>query len=143
MISALAPLNKEQLKSWLGLINYYRRFISNFAATTSVLNDLLKDKVKCQWGDKQNKAFDKVKKVLCSASVLVHYDPKLPIVVESNASPTGLGAVISHILHNEEEKQISFASRTLRPTEQNYSQIEKGAIGIVFAVQKFHVYLYG
>ena len=143
MISAPTPLNKEQLKSWLGLINYYRRFIPNLLATTSVLNELLKDKAKWQWGQKHRNAFDKVKEVLCSASVLVHYDPNLPIVVASDASPTGLGAVISHVLPNEEEKPIAYASRTLTPAEQNYSQIEKEALGIIFAVQKFHIYLYG
>ena len=73
----------------------------------------------------------------------MHYDPKLPIVVASDASPTGLGAVISHVLPNEEEKPIVFASRTLSPAEQNYSQIEKEALGFIYAVQKFHIYLYG
>ena len=143
MISAPTPLNKEQLKPWLSLINYYRRFLPNLVTTTSVLNELLKDKVKWQWEQKHSKAFDKVKEILCSASVLVHYDLKLPIVVANDTSPTGLGAVISHVLSNEEEKPIAFASRTLSPAEQNYSQIEKEALGIIFAVQKFHIYLYG
>ena len=143
MITAPVPENKEQLKSWLGLINYYRRFIPNLASLVSDLNDLLKEKVKWNWGSKQNRAFSKVKGILSSASVLTHFDPSLPIVVASDASPTGLGAVISHICPNGKEQPIAFASRTLSPAERNYSQIEREALGIIFAVQKFHIYLYG
>ena len=119
MISAPVPGNKEQLKSWLGLINYYRRFIPNLATLVSDLNDLLKEKVKWHWGNKQNRAFTKVKEILSSASVLTHFDPSLPIVVASDASPTGLGAVISHIFPDKVERPIAYASRTLNPSERN------------------------
>ena len=143
MITAPVPVNKEQLKSWLGLINYYRRFIPNLATLVSDLNELLKEKVKWHWGSKQNRAFSKVKELLSSASVLTHFDPNLPIVVASDASPTGLGAVISHIFPDRTERPIAFASRTLSPAERNYSQIEREALGIIFAIQRFHIYLYG
>ena len=143
MTTAPVPVNKEQLKSWLGLINYYRRFIPNLATLVSDLNELLKEKVKWHWGSKQNRAFSKVKELLSSASVLTHLDPKLPIVVASDVSPTGLGAVISHIFPDRVERPIAYASRALSPAERNYSQIEREALGIIFAIRRFHIYLYG
>ena len=143
MTTAPVPVNKEQLKCWLGLINYYRHFIPNLATLVSDLNELLKEKIKWHWGSKQNRAFSKVKELLSSASVLTHFDPNLPIVVASDASPTGLGAVISHIFPDRVERPIAYASRTLSLAERNYSQIEREALGIIFAIQRFHIYLYG
>ena len=109
------------------------------ATLVSDLNELLKEKVKWHWGSKQNRAFSKVKKLLSSASVLTHFDPNLA----SDAGPTGLGAVISHIFPDRVERPIAYASRTLSLAECNYSQIEREALGIIFAIQRFQIYLYG
>lgn len=78
-----------------------------------------------------------------SSRVLVHYDPQLPIILECDAAPYGLGAVLSHQLSTGEERPVAFASHTLTPTEQKYSHLDKEALAIVFAVKKFHSYLYG
>lgn len=75
---------------------------------------------------------------LSSSSVLVHYDPHLPVILACDASPYGVGAVISHVT-----RPIAYASRTLTKTEVNYAQIEKEALGVIFGVMKFHDYLYG
>ena len=88
-------------------------------------------------------AFDKVKRQIGSDLVLTHFHPDLPLHVASDASPYGLGAVLSHSMPDGTERPIAFASRTLTSAEQNYSQIDKEALGIVWSLKKFHTYLYG
>ena len=75
--------------------------------------------------------------------VLTHYNPDLPVTLACDASSYGLGCVISHILPNGEERPIAFASRTLNKAERQYSQIDKEALGIVWGVRKFNLFLYG
>ena len=75
--------------------------------------------------------------------VLVPYDEKRKLILACDASPYGVGAVISQVMDDGEEHPIAFASRTLTKSERNYSQIEKEAVAIIFVVQKFHKYLYG
>lgn len=75
--------------------------------------------------------------------VLVPYVEKRKLILACDASPHGVGVVISHVLDDGEEQPIAFASRTLTKSEKNYSQIEKEALAIIFGVRKFHKYLYG
>ena len=75
--------------------------------------------------------------------MLVHYDSSKQLVLAWDASPHGLGAVLSHIMEDGEEHPVAYASRTLTAAEKKYSQLEKEALAIVFAVGKFHYYLYG
>ena len=79
-----------------------------------------------------------VKQKLVSAKVLVHFDPSLPITLATDASVYGLGAVLSHVTLQGNEKPIVFASRTLTATVRNYSQIEKEALAIIVGIKKFH-----
>lgn len=73
---------------------------------------------------------------------MTHYNPEVDIFVEADASPYGVGAVMYHKM-NREQRPIMFASATLTTAEKNYSQIEREALGIIFAVKKFHKYIYG
>lgn len=84
-----------------------------------------------------------VKQLVASDKVLVHYDPALPIRLACDASPYGLGAVLSHITADGVERPIAFVSRTLTTTERNYAQIDKEALGLYWATKKFFSYLYG
>ena len=96
------------------------------------------------WRAEQARAFKEACKQLLTVSpVLVHHDTTLPLRLATDASAYGVGAVISHIGADGEERPIAFASRTLSSSECNYAQIEKEALGIVFGVHKFHQYLYG
>ena len=94
-------------------------------------------------GKKEEETFQKSKSLLNSTDILIHYDPEKPMIIACDASPYGLGAVLSHIMPDKSERPIMFTSRTLTNAERNYSQIGKGALAIIFAVKKFHQYIYG
>ena len=81
--------------------------------------------------------------MLSSKLLLTHYNPKLPIVVAADASTHGLGAVLLHIFPDASEKAVMHASRTLTPAERRYGQIEKEASALIFAVRRFHKFIYG
>ena len=143
IVNAPTPTNVHQLRSFLGLLNYYGKFIRNLSTIIHPLNTLLQAKHTWKWTQECAKAFKKAKDQLTSAKVLVHYDPTLPIIMAADASAYGIGAVISHISPDGSEKPIAFASRTLTPSERNYAQLEKEALSLIFGVKKFHRYLYG
>ena len=86
--------------------------------------------------------FEQFKQQLASAKVLVHYDPNLPLKLDCNALSVGIGAVLSHVMKDDTEWPIAYASRSLSKAERNYSQIEKEALSIVWGINKFHTYLY-
>lgn len=140
---APAPENQQQLKSFLGMITYYAKFIEGYSTITHPLNELLRDNVKWTWGKRQRNAFSTLKAKLASAPVLMHYNEELPLKLATDASAYGVGAVISHILPNGQERPIAYASRTLNKSERNYSQLDKEALSIIFGVRRFHQYLYG
>ena len=96
-----------------------------------------------KWSSAQDNAFQKAKHKITSPNVLVHYDPSLPPCLAGDTSAYGIGAVISHIMPDGKEHPIAFASRTLLPSEKNYSQIKREALALIFGVTKFHSYLYG
>ena len=83
------------------------------------------------------------KDALKDDALLIQYDSSKQLVLACDASPYGLGAVLSHIMEDSLEKPIAYASRTLTAAEKNYSQLEKEALAVVYAVGKFHNYLYG
>ena len=140
---APVPRNVSELKSFLGLVNYYAKFLPNLASTLAPLYLLLNKNTKWSWSKEHNATFQSIKSALKSTSLLVHFDSSLPIVLSCDASPYGVGAVLSHKISNTEEKPIAFASRSLATAEKNYSQLDKEALAVLFGVKKFHTYLYG
>ena len=136
------PKDKKQLKSFLGMISFYSSFVPEMRSMRGLLDDLEK-KDKFSWTAEHQVAFNKLKTVLQSDLLVTHFRPEVDIVVAADACEYGLGAVISHRFPNGTEKAIAHAGRTLTKAEQNYGQIEKEALALVFAVRKFHRYLYG
>ena len=132
----------KQLRSFLGLVNYYRRFVPDLTTTAYPLNNLLKQGVKWSWSNDCKEAFQKLKE-LASTSVLAHYDSHLFVRLACDASAYGVGAVLSHKMPDGTEMPIVYASRSLSPAEQNYAQLEKEALSIIFGVKKFHKFLFG
>lgn len=140
---APSPKNVAELRSYLGLLNYYGNFIPSLSTLLQPLHELLQKGVKWAWTEEFEKAFVLTKSEFVADKVLVPYHEKRKLILAYDASPSGVGAVISHVMDDGEERPIAFASRTLNKSERNYSQIEKEAMGIVFGVRKFHKYLYG
>ena len=96
-----------------------------------------------RWGESQAKAFQVSKEMLTSDSCLTHFDSSLPLILVCDASPYGIGAVLSHRMPDGSEQPIGYASRSLNSAEKNYSQLEKEGLSCVFGVLKFHQYLFG
>lgn len=140
---ARIPENPKQLKSFLGIINFYRSFIPRASMLLEPLHCLLRKDVSWQWTDEHQKAFEAIKKEISSPRVLAHYDPQQQLVLTVDAAPGGLGAVLAVRYSDGRERPLSFASRSLCKSERAYSQIQKEATAIIFGIKKFHQYLYG
>lgn len=137
------PKNPKDIKSFLGLLNYYRRFVDNFAKIAKPLTALLKKNVNFKWNDRCEDAFDKLKQVLINPPLLVYPDwEKGNFNLTTDASQYAIGAVLSQgIVPNDQP--IAYASRTLNQAETNYSDFQKELLAIIWAVKHFRCYLYG
>lgn len=107
------------------------------------LNRLLTFDTPWEWTKATQEAFKKLKEALLNSPLLAHYDPNQPVRLAVHASSYGLGAVLSHIFDDGEERPIAYASRSISASELNYSMIEKEALTIAFGIKKFHQYLFG
>uniref|UniRef100_A0A0A9XPD5 RNA-directed DNA polymerase n=2 Tax=Lygus hesperus TaxID=30085 RepID=A0A0A9XPD5_LYGHE len=141
--NAKPPKDISELRSFLGVVNYYSRFIPSAAELLHKFYELLKKGVEFKWNDNLQRDFERIKEELASPRVLAHFDPQKPVIVAADASSYGLGGVISHIYHDGSEHPIAFASRTLTDTEKKYPQVEKEALSIIWALKKFFHYVYG
>nr|XP_056718397.1 uncharacterized protein K02A2.6-like [Euleptes europaea] len=141
--NAPPPRSKQELQSFLGLLNFYHAFLPNKASVAEPLHRLLDKSSPWAWGKSHQRAFEATKALLSPSSLLVHFDEKLPVVLTCDASPYGVGAVLSHQLPGGREAPIAFYSRTLSTAEKNYAQIDREALAVVAGVKKFHDYVYG
>ncbi|UYV84025.1 K02A2.6-like [Cordylochernes scorpioides] len=143
VVEAPEPTNVSQLRSFIGLLMYYSRFIRNIADILAPFYYLLKKNSKWNWTGEHRILFAKCKALLTNESVLAHYDATRELVLACDASSYGLGVVLSHRNDRKEETPIAFASRTLTEAERRYSQLEKEALSIIFGCEKFRQYLLG
>ena len=141
--SAKVPENVKELQSFLGLVTFYGSFIQDLARIAHPLYQLLSKEVRWYWSRECQESFEKIKLAITSPTFLVHYQMDLPVKLICDASSIGIGAVLAHEMPDGTEKPIAFASRVLNKAEQNYSQIEKEGLALVYGVRKFHMYLYG
>lgn len=114
------PENISQLHASLGLINYYGKFLPQLSNTLAPLYRLLEKQTKWSWGSAEE-AFRTAKQQLTSSCLLVHYDPDNPLILACDASPYGVGAVLSHCMPDGSEKPIAFASPSLSIAEKKYA----------------------
>ena len=136
------PQSPDELHRFLGMVTYYARFIPNLSTMTYPLRQLLQKDKKWVWSKQCQTSFDKLKSEILSDRVLIPFNPSLPVSLACDASPTGIAGVLSHVI-NDEERPIAFISRSLTKAEQNYSQLDREALAIIFCVTKFYMYLSG
>jgi len=141
---APAPRTKKQLRSFMGLVGYYRNFVPNFAAIAVPLTDLTKKGTPNQlpWGDTQDRAFVSLKRHVCNPPILRLPELCKPFILQTDASNDGLGAILLQE-DNGVKLPIAFAIKKLLYRERNYSTIEREALAIVWGVEKFEKFLYG
>jgi len=137
------PASIKQLRSFLGLASYYRRFINGFSKVAAPLFTLTRKDVMFVWNSKCHEAFVRLKELLTSAPVLVFPNFQREFVLETDASGLGLGAVLAQEQNSGHIAPIAFASRTLQKHEQAYGVTELEALGVVWEVKHFRPYLYG
>lgn len=137
------PADVSQVKAYIGMINYYGRFVPNLSTLLEPLYKLLRSDVEFKWNDDCQKAFLKSKQAISSDQILTHFDPNLPLKLVCDASQVGIGSVLLHVYPDGTEKPISFASRVLNKSEVKYSVIHKEALSIYWSVRKFYQYLMG
>lgn len=138
-----APKNIQELRSFLGALQFWGKFVPKMSELRTPLDRLLKKGARWRWNKPCQDAFKKFKDILASELLLTHYDPKMPILIASDASSYAIGTVAYHEYPDGSRKAFYYASRRLSDTEGRYSQIEKEALGIIFAVKKYHRFIFG
>ena len=138
------PCSKKEVRSFLGLVGYYRDFIPNFAAIAVPLTDLTRKGCpnKLLWGDAQEKAYMTLKNLLCKEPILRLPDVQKPYILRTDASNNGVGAILLQE-HEGAVFPVCYASKKLLPRERKYSTMEKECLAIVWGIKKFITYLYG
>jgi hypothetical protein len=134
------PKNLRQLRGFLGLASYYRKFIKNFSKIAKPLNQLLKKEERYEWKDAQQEAFETLKECLVTAPILQYPDFDKTFYLYTDASGSGLGAVLSQFDDEGKEHVIAYASRSLTKPEMNYTTTEQECLAVVWAIKHFYQY---
>ena len=137
------PQNIQDMRRFLGLASYYRKFIAGFARIAQPLHRLTRKGADFHWSEECQSAFNELKQKLVTAPVLAYPLFDRAFTLETDASIRGLGAVLSQVQDDEQLHPIAYASRALNPQEANYSVTELETLGVVWAMSHFHHYLYG
>lgn len=138
------PKSLTQLRSFLSLCSYYRRFVKGFSTIAGPMNELLLKDRPFAWGEAQEAAVQQLKQALTTEPVLAYPNLSKPYILYTDASDYGLGAVLAQEDADGQERVLCYASRALRAGEKHYSPTHKEALAMVWAItDKFHTYLYG
>ena len=137
------PANRRDVRSFLGLTSYYRRFISQYANLAKPLYELSKDDVQFKWTDKEQRAVETLRERLITQPVFAYPDMSKDFIVATDASGAGLGAVLKQKDEQGKERVIAYASRILNKAARNYSTTEIKCLALKFATTIFRPYLYG
>lgn len=135
-----SPRNRKEVRRFLGLCGYYRRFVPNFATVVAPVTDLLKGKRTFKWTEKEELSFVQLKTVLCNAPVLRAPDFGKPFKLMCDASDVGSGAVLMQEDSDGIDRPVCYYSKKFNSAQRNYSTIEKELLALVQALQHFSVY---
>ena len=123
-------------------MNYCGRYIPNFSTVSAPLRELTRQSSKWEWTSRHQNSFDELKLLLASAKTLAYYNKDDETQVIVDASPVGLGAILSQRQNDGFFRPVLYASRTLTDVEQRYFQTERQALTVVWGCERFHLYLY-
>jgi len=144
------PSDLRKLRSFIGMVNFYRKSVKKLSMIAKPLYDLLRDKggKKKIWTDEHSKAFQAIKEALVSSEILIHYDPKLPVELSTDACDYAIAEVLVHITHEiingregRMEKPTQYTTRTLRPSEIKWSTPEKECLALMYCLSVFRPFL--
>lgn len=138
---ATPPRTRKQLRSFLGLCNWLREYIPEFAAIATPLTDLLSQKTRWKWTEAAEEAFHKLKKALANPTPLSRPDPTRPFVLQTDASAQGMGCVLYQEQQNGVRNVVSYASARFRPHERRYDVNEQECLALIWGVKTFRAYL--
>ncbi|KAL4132497.1 hypothetical protein QTP88_009636 [Uroleucon formosanum] len=142
MVNYPTPTNAKDVKSFLGLVGYYRRFIRDFSKKAKPLTNLLKQNQQFIWSDLCQESFNYFKNILINEPILQYPDSNQPFNITTDASNIAIGAILSQGKIGS-DLPIAYASRTLNKAETNYNTTEKELLAILWAVKQFRHYVYG
>ena len=143
IVEASEPKTPDEVRSLLGMCQYLSRFIPNYSTVVEPLRELTKSKSEWSWTEKHERAFEDLKTSLANWKKLKYFDVKAHTELLVDASPIGLGAVLTQVDASEKVQAVEYASRKLTETERNYSQSERELLAIVWACEHFDHYLIG
>lgn len=131
------PEDKKAVSRFLGMLTYLAKFIPKLSIKAEPLRKLIRKNQEWQWKEKQQACWEHLKKLATTTPILQYYEAKTPLQLQVDASKSGLGACLM-----QNGKPIAYASKAMTKAEQNYSQIEKEALAVVFGMERFHCYVY-
>jgi transposase InsO family protein len=137
------PKSAHDIRTFLGLANFYRRFIENFSKTVTPLTNLLKKEQRFNWTRDADQAFELLKKRFTTAPILQHFNVEIPAILETDASDFALGAVVSQKAPDGKLHPVGFHSRKFNPAELNYEIYDKEMLAIVEALEHYRHYFEG
>jgi hypothetical protein len=138
-----APTSVAKLRSFLGLANYFRPFVDNFAVMAKPLARLCSPKVRFEWGVQQDRAFRALKQAIVDAPVLAYLNYSREVILRTDASIEGVGAVLLQRDGGGAERPVCYVSRAFTPTQSRWSTLEQEAFAVYFAVTTLSHYLQG
>ena len=131
------------MRSFLGLAQHLARFIRDFASIAAPIRQLTHQNAKWVWGSEQQHAFDCLKARIATPEVMKYFSSSHKTELIVDASPVGLGAILTQVTAEGGTNIVAYASRSLTDCESRYSQTKREALAVVWEIEHFHLYLYG